>query len=304
MPGANDHQGRERARARMLALFSRELLLQERYPPFGAKKTKRAEYGGTASVMSVKFEHQVSNLAYHLWLSAGREYGRALEFWTMAEQMVWELAVASAQLSGSAAEVGAAAQRSAPAIAAKSVQRIQELAYCMWQAAGAEWGRAIDHWIAAERHVTTMLLVPGAMAKTLNAEPSNAGRADAEPASLDAKRNTEPLGDRFSAEAYLNAIRTDAYHMWEEAGREYSEDPLAFWLEAERQMLRRLETAAMAQGYAPEPASRNAGLRPLQPDTSELPPAPELGNSTVAAARESSPFRIRRLNSAQGAHIH
>ena len=247
--------------------------------------------------MNVKIEHQVSYLAYHLWVSAGREYGRAVELWAIAEQMVWELAVASAQ-------VGAGAQLSGPAIAVKSVQRIQELAYCMWQAAGAEWGRAIDHWIAAERHVTTMLMVPGAMAETFSAEPSNAGCADAEPAKPDAERTAEPLGDRFSADAYLNVIRTDAYHIWEKAGRAYTEDPLAFWLEAERQMLRRLETAAMAPCYAPEPASRNAGLRPLQPDTSEMPPAPEQGNASVAAAREPSPFRIRRLNSAQGARIH
>jgi hypothetical protein len=257
--------------------------------------------------MNVKIEYQVSNLAYHLWISAGREYGRALEFWIMAEQMVWELAVASARLSESATQVGAAAQRTAPAIAAKSVQRIRELAYCMWQAAGAEWGRAMDHWIAAERHVTTMLMVPGAMAEISNVEPSNtgpldAGPADAKPSGLNAERNIEPVCNRFSADEYLNAIRTDAYHMWEKAGREHSEDPLAFWLEAERQMLHRLETAAMAQVYAPEPASCNAGLGALQPDTYGTPPAPEQGNSALAAAMEPSPLRIRRLNSTQGAH--
>jgi hypothetical protein len=241
--------------------------------------------------MSVKFEHQVSNLAYYLWLSAGREYGRALEFWTMAEQMVWELAVASAQLSGSATEVGAAAQRNAPAIAAKSVQRIQELAYCMWQAAGAEWGRAIDHWIAAERHVTTMLMVPGAIAGLFKPEP-NTGPADAE-------RDIEPLYNRFSAEAYLNAIRTAAYYIWEKAGREYGKDPLTFWLEAERQMLQRLEAAALRQPYAPEPTSRDAELPPLQPDTTEAPSGSKQGNSGRAAAIEPSPFGM-----VQGAPIH
>lgn len=258
--------------------------------------------------MNVQIEYQVNNLAYHLWLSAGREYGRALEFWIMAEQMVWELAVASARLSGSATEVGAAAKRTTPAIAAKYVERIRELACCMWNAAGAEWGRAMDYWIAAERHVTTMLMVPGAMAETFHAEPSNteplnAGPADAEPWEMNVGRNLESVSRHFWADEYLDAIRADAYYMWEKAGRELGDDPLAFWLAAERQMLGRLETAAVTQLDAHEPESRNAGLRPLQPGTYETPPAPEAGDTAVAVM-ESSPFRIRRLDSAQGAPIH
>jgi hypothetical protein len=267
------------------------------------EKIKSTGYGGTAEVMNEKIEYHVNNLAYHLWISAGREYGRALEFWMMAEQMVWELALASARLSGSAVEAGTAAELTAPAIAAKSVRRIRELAYSMWQAAGAEWGRAVDYWLAAERHITTMLMVPGAVAEPSNAKPLkdellDAGPVDAEPSDLDAERNTQPVSNRFSAEEYLNAIRRDAYDMWEKAGRQYGENALAFWLEAERQMLHRLEAVAMAHLYAPEPANYNAELQPLQPDISETPLASERGNTAGAAVREPSPFRIRRLNSA------
>jgi hypothetical protein len=177
----------------------------------------------------------------------------------------------------------------------------------MWNAAGSEWGRAMDYWIAAERHVTTMLMVPGAMAKTFNAEPSNArpldaGPADAESLDLNAERNREPVSEHFWADEYLDAIRADAYDMWEKAGRVPGDDPLAFWLAAERQMLHRLETAAVTQLDAAEPARRNTGLRPLQPGTYETPPAPEAGN-TAGTVMEPSPFRIRRLDSAQGAPI-
>jgi hypothetical protein len=232
--------------------------------------------------MNEPIEQQIHNLAYHLWISAGREYGRALQFWMMADQMVWELAIASARLSGSAMEVGIAVERSAPVIAARCVQQIRELAYCMWKAAGAEGNLAMDFWIAAERHVTTMLMVPGAIAGLFKPEP-NTGPADAE-------RDIEPLYNRFSAEAYLNAIRTTAYYIWEKAGREYGKDPLTFWLEAERQMLQRLEAAALRQPYAPEPTSWDAELPPLQPDTTEAPPGSKQGDSGRAAAMEPSPF--------------
>jgi hypothetical protein len=253
--------------------------------------------------MNEQVQQQINNLAYHLWISAGREYGRALQYWMMADQMVWELAVASARLSGSAMEVGAAVERTAPVIAAKCVQQIRELAYCMWKAAGAECGRAMDFWMTAERHVTTMLMVPGAMAGVFKPEPS-AEPADAESTNLDAERNTEPVYNRFSAEAYLNAIRTAAYYIWEKAGREYGKDPLMFWLEAERQMLHRLEAAAMAERYAPEPANPDAALPPLQPDTSETLSASGSGNAAAAATMEPSPFRVSRLNAVQGSLIH
>jgi hypothetical protein len=64
-------------------------------------------------------------------------------------------------------------------------------------------------------------------------------------------------------------------------------------------MLQRLEAAAMRQPYAPEPASRDADLPPLQPGITEVQPGSGQENSPVAAAMKPSPFR-----KVQGAPIH
>lgn len=244
--------------------------------------------------MDLKIDSQVNNLAYHLWLSAGREYQRAVDFWIMAEQMVRELAVASARLAGSAVEMTEASERAAPAIAARHLQRIQDLAYFMWEAAGAHCGRALDYWIAAERHVTTMMVISGKVSH-----------------SADASQNSEP--DHFSADAYLKEIRTGAYYMWEKAGREYCGDDLGFWIAAERQVLHRIESDARMQFRAAAMPCPAAG--PLQPGTyapcpSDLPDAHEVafapGRDGTASrpAAKPSPLRIRRREPAQGAQAH
>lgn len=244
--------------------------------------------------MNVKIDSQVKSLAYHLWLSAGREYQRAGDFWIMAEQMVWELATASARLSGSAMEAGAVMERTAPVIAANYLQRIRELAYFMWEASGAQCGRAMDHWIAAERHVTTMMVVSGEMA---NSDGEN--------------RSAEP--DHFSAAAYLDEIRTGAYYLWEKAGRQHSGDHLGFWLTAERQVLHRIELDAQTEFCAAE--MQTSALRPSQPGT--YPPyttyGPDMHETALTPGRDGAasepvteppPFRIRRVESAQGMRTH
>ena len=254
--------------------------------------------------MDFKIDSQVNSLAYHLWLSAGREYQRAVDFWIMAEQMVRELAVASARMAGSAVEITAASEKAAPAIAARHLQRIQELAYFMWEAAGAQCGRALDYWIAAERHVTTMMVVSGEIAGSAAAsqspEPDHVS-----PDSFSA--------DDFSAAAYLSEIRTGAYYMWEKAGREHCGDPLGFWIAAERQVLNRIESGARMQFRAP--AVPCSAAPPLQPGTyapcsSDLPDAhesafaPGRDGTASRSAAKPSPLRIRRLESAQGAPTH
>ena len=259
------------------------------------QKIKGTEYGGTPKVMNVKIDSQVNSLAYHLWLSAGREYRRALDFWIMAEQMVWELTVASARIAGSAVELSGAIERTAPAIAARHLQRIQELAYFMWEAAGAQCGRAMDFWIAAERHVTTMMVVSGEIANF-----------------PDGEQNSEP--DHFSADAYLSEIRTSAYYMWEKAGRKLSDDHLGFWIAAERQVLHRIESDATTR-FCAAAAIHAPAVRPPQPgtyapDTFNVPDAhasalaPEQDGAASEPPTKLSPLRIRRRESVQVAHTH
>ncbi len=233
--------------------------------------------------MDMKINHQINSLAYHLWVSADREYGRALEFWNMAEQMVWELVVGSARLSGSVAEASVAVERKAPAMAANYAQQVRELAYLMWEAAGAQYGRAMDYWIAAERHVMTMMMASAAKNPSADADVSD-----------------ESPFDQFSPATYLNAIRTAAYYMWENAGRQASANSLDFWLAAERQVLNQMETATMAMFRMLEPSIRSEPLHPSPPGA-EAPEAEETASASQpldpavpAATSEAAPFHIRR----------
>jgi hypothetical protein len=273
-----------------------------------------------ANVMDGKVNAQVNCLGYHLWLSAGREYKRVIDFWIMAEQMVWELTVASARLSGSAIEAGAAVERTAPAIAAIYLQRIRELAYFMWEASGAQCDRAMDYWIAAERHVTTMMVTSGEIANCPNTEPG-AGpgeEAGSEPGSelggepRDKQRAGQGVApDHFSAEAYLNEIRTGAYYIWENAGEERSGDPLRFWLAAERQVLHRIEADARMKFCAA--ATGSPHLREPEADAFHSGSVPHADEVALARRRAGvasrslthpSPLRIRRLAPAPGARTH
>lgn len=258
--------------------------------------------------MNRTLESQVNSLAYHLWLSAGRECRRVVDFWIMAEQMVWELAVATSRMSGSAIEASSMIERTAPAIAATCLQRIQELAYFMWEASGAQCGRAMEFWLAAERHVMTMMIVSGHRANV-----SDAGE-DAEQDSEGAAGLPFPVSPwQFSADAYLNEIRRSAYYMWERAGREPSGDPLGFWLAAERQVLHRIESEAMMPSCAA--TGQDTRLLSSQPDIHSAEPAHqpdeqeplspprycEDGSRTIS---ETSPLRIRRREAPQTAHVH
>ncbi len=258
--------------------------------------------------MKRTLEAQVNSLAYHLWLSAGREYRRVVDFWIMAEQMVWELAVATTRLSGSAMEAGSMIERTAPAIAATYLQRVQELAYFMWETSGAQCGRAMEFWLAAERHVMTMMIVSGHRATATDAE-QDVGQDSDDDQGLPA---AAWLG-QFSAEAYLNEIRRSAYYLWEKAGGYQGSDPLSFWLAAERQVLHRIEEEARTQDGLE--GTENTSLNSPQSGSSlsEHGQRPEAGDSASAAYRdagearpvtEPSPLRIRRREAPQDLHAH
>lgn len=182
-----------------------------------------------------EIDTRTRTLAYHLWRSAGQDYGRTVDFWIMAEQMVVELAVAAARLSGAAVESASAATGlKAPRVAASYVRQINELAFLMWEGAGWRYGEAVDNWLSAERHVMTMAMTAGQRDRRRDPEP------DAD----------EPT-DSFSAEAYLEQIRTTAYYMWEAAGRQYG-GAMDFWLAAERRVLDGMAAAAAAHAAALE----------------------------------------------------
>lgn len=174
-------------------------------------------------------EERIRALAEPLWESAAQPYEMARDFWLMAEQMVGEVFAAAGRLQLKLAE-------QPPPLAAGwlpdavPVAHITELAQMMWQAAGDNVGLAQDFWLAAERHVQAMLRV--------RAAPSAADAAS----SAWVKEMAAMAPD-----AYLERIRTMAYHSWEAAGQQYGH-ALDNWLQAEQDVLGAM--AAYARGAA------------------------------------------------------
>jgi hypothetical protein len=169
--------------------------------------------------MDKSVEENIRKLAQPLWESAARPYGMAMDFWLMAEQMVLEMMAATARMQDKAT--------SAPPLpsigalpSAVPVERVRELAECMWESAGRQYGMAQDYWLSAERHVLAMM-------RAATALPA--------PGSLNSNARTAELLN-LSPSAYLERIRSMAYDYWEAAGRGYGR-ALDYWLQAERNML-------------------------------------------------------------------
>lgn len=167
--------------------------------------------------MDTQMDIRIRALAHPLWESAARPYGMALDFWLMAEQMIFEMLTASARLASAAAGEGDA--DASGATGAASVARVQDLAQCMWDNAGRQYELALDCWLAAERHVMTL---------------TRATRATRE--------GTRELAT-LPPPVYLEHIRRNAYHLWEAAGQQYG-SALDYWLQAEQQVLQAMAEAA------------------------------------------------------------
>ena len=179
--------------------------------------------------MDTQMEIRIRSLAHPLWESAAQPYGMALDFWLMAEQMILEMLTASARLATTAAgETMVSA--SGDDRAAAPINRVQDLAHCMWENAGKQYELALDCWLAAEKHAFALSRATAAAregAKDLAALP---------------------------APAYLEHIRRNAYLLWESAGQQYG-NALDYWLQAERQVL--IAVAGAASPAAEAKATRS-----------------------------------------------
>ena len=187
--------------------------------------------------MENDLEPEIRNLAYHLWQSAGHEFGQtALDFWEMAERMVVELTADSVRrantVAASAIETAAAWPS---ALRALYLYRVRELAHCMWSASAEQQERSMDYWLAAEKHLR--LLTESAA----RAAGASLGREEAMARAFEA----------FSPANYLEQIRKTAFYLWEAAGRQYG-SALDLWLAAEQQIM---ESLAAGQAAA---RSKNA----------------------------------------------
>lgn len=260
------------------------------------------DYGGTmrqarTGIMNSNVDERIRGLAQPLWESAARPYGMAMDFWLMAEQMVMEMVSATARLQSTAITPPSPPLGELPD--GMPVARVREMAECMWESAGRQYGMAQDFWLAAERHVLAML--------RLSAFPADSG--------TDTKSAWTSELSGLTPSAYLERIRRMAYFYWERAGRSYG-NTLDCWLQAERDMLKMMSAAtegggdqpsSPADGVSPAGAPKGAAESDLpaaastaaaaaaDPQNQPVPPAKE------AAAAEASPAPTERTSRSKSA---
>ncbi|MDG4594854.1 MAG: DUF2934 domain-containing protein [Candidatus Contendobacter sp.] len=175
--------------------------------------------------MESDLEPKIRNLAYHLWQTAGREFGQtALDFWAMAERMVVEMTVDSIRRANAATATAVENAAVWPsALRALYHYRVRELAQGMWAASAEQRDRALDFWLAAEQHLR---LLAESAART-------AGTA------LGREETLARTFEMFSPADYLEQIRKAAYQLWETAENRH-QSALKFWLAAENQFMESL----------------------------------------------------------------
>lgn len=181
--------------------------------------------------MESDLERDIRDLAYHIWQTAGRDFGRtALDFWAMAERMVIELTADSARRANAATAVAVENAVAWPsALHALYRYRVCELARCMWAASNEQRDRSLDCWPVAERHLRLLA--------------ESATRVAG--AALGREETLVRTFERFSAADYLEQIRETAYLLWETAENQHR-SALDFWLEAENRFLESLASGATA----------------------------------------------------------
>ena len=178
-------------------------------------------------------EPEIRNLAYHLWQSAGHEFGQtALDFWEMAERMIVELTADSVRRANAAAASMLETAAAWPsALRALYLYRVRELARCMWSTSADQRDRSLDYWLAAEKHLRQLA--------------ESVTRAAG--ARLGQEEVMARVFETFSPADYLEQIRKTAYYLWEEAGSQCG-SAFDFWLAAENRFL-----DALAKGQATPP---------------------------------------------------
>jgi hypothetical protein len=172
--------------------------------------------------MEPDLEHDIRNLAYHIWQTAGRDFGQtALDFWAMAERMVIEMTANSVRGANAATAATVETAVAWPsALHALYRYRVRELARGMWAANAEQRDHALDYWLAAEKHLR---LLAESAARTAGA-------------TLGSEEALAKTFEAFSPGSYLEQIRKVAYHLWETAENQH-QSALEFWLAAERRLM-------------------------------------------------------------------
>lgn len=106
----------------------------------------------TADIPAAAPVAKIRALAECMWEAAGKQYEMSQDFWLAAEKHVLAM-VRAANGSYAASSVQEICTLSPTAY----LERIRGSAYSMWDAAGRQYGRTLEFWLAAERQTLTAL---------------------------------------------------------------------------------------------------------------------------------------------------
>ncbi len=99
---------------------------------------------------------RIQQLAECMWASAGRQYGMAQDFWLAAERHV--LAMIRASTAGTISPQYDEMVEELGTLAPEAyLDRIRIMAFYLWEAAGRQYGNALDYWLEAERSLLQLL---------------------------------------------------------------------------------------------------------------------------------------------------
>lgn len=111
------------------------------------------------SALRALYAYRVRELAHNMWSASTEQRDRSMDYWLAAEKHLRSLTesaarTASARLGG---DQDSLVKTFETFSAANHLEQIRKTAYQLWEAAGHQYGSALDFWLTAERKTLEML---------------------------------------------------------------------------------------------------------------------------------------------------
>lgn len=139
-----------------------------------------------AEEFSQIYTDRVRELAHAMWEGAEKRIEYTLDFWLSAERHTRAIAEAAMRTAGTSMGAEKVVSQAFQSFSSEAyLERIRRTAYFMWDAAGNQYGRSLDYWLAAERQVLQSILATAPADAT--AEPAQVPQPLKAPSSTEAK---------------------------------------------------------------------------------------------------------------------
>ncbi|NMQ18246.1 DUF2934 domain-containing protein [Candidatus Competibacter phosphatis] len=123
------------------------------------------------SALRSLYFYRIRDLARQMWLASNERQERSLDYWLAAEKHLRLLMHSTLRAAGASIGKEEALAKTFEAFSpADYLEQIRKTAYQLWEAAGRQYGSALDFWLAAEEKT---LESAGASATTATANSAN-----------------------------------------------------------------------------------------------------------------------------------